>query len=136
MTVVVFHGRTFAVVEGGCWHHANRPQSAGYVQIAVAGRKTLVHRWTYAEANGPIPDGLTIDHLCRNRRCANPAHLEAVTLLENIRRAPRYTTNECHRGHLLAGDNLRKRKDNRRECRTCYIDWRRARRAQAKELAR
>ncbi len=57
-----------------------------YGNIRVAGRQTSAHRAMYEQAIGPIPDGLVIDHLCHRPRCINPAHLEAVTNEENVRR--------------------------------------------------
>src|SRR5207245_6492477 len=65
-----------------CWPWRGTIQSKGYGHLN--GR--LVHRIVYELVHGPIPAGLTIDHLCRNRRCANPSHLEAVTMKENYDR--------------------------------------------------
>lgn len=53
------------------------------------GRETFAHIYEWEKVNGPTPDGLELDHLCRNPSCCNPAHLEAVTHAENMRRAPR-----------------------------------------------
>jgi hypothetical protein len=64
---------------GGC-------TSDGYGETFVNGRVVYVHRIAYEGAFGPIPDGFEIDHLCRNRACCNPAHLEAVTRAVNTRR--------------------------------------------------
>lgn len=83
------------------------------------------HRFAYQTLVGPIPQGLQLDHLCRNRACVNPAHLEAVTQRENILRgdappALRARQTHCLRGHPLAGDNL-VLEGNRgvRRCRAC-----------------
>lgn len=85
----------------------------------------LAHRWSYEEANGTIPEGLVIDHLCRNPSCVNPRHLEAVSFRENILRgtgmsARHAIKTECINGHPLSGDNLILRSNGRwRDCRTC-----------------
>ena len=68
----------------------------GYGQFELGGgsrqkrNRTYAHRFAYEQAKGAIPDGLEIDHLCRNRRCVNPDHLEAVTHQENQRRSGPY----------------------------------------------
>lgn len=69
-----------------CWVSGHNRNSKGYARVNTAGRSTPAHRVAYEHFIGPIPDGLTLDHLCRNRACINPAHLEPVTSLENIRR--------------------------------------------------
>lgn len=72
----------------GCWRWTGAIQSAGYGSIGLGeGRVGSAHRVAYELLVGPIPPGLTIDHLCRNTWCVNPAHLEAVTHQENVRRA-------------------------------------------------
>ncbi|GAA3948055.1 hypothetical protein GCM10022383_27280 [Microbacterium soli] len=76
------------IVRGpGCWEWSGTISSTGYGQVKIDGRHVAVHRLSYELHVGPIPDGLVIDHLCSNRKCANPAHLEAVTQAENVRRA-------------------------------------------------
>ncbi len=88
----------------------------------------MVHRVTYETFVGPIPEGLEIDHLCRNRLCCNPVHLEAVTRKENVRRGlacalkPKKT--HCSRGHVLNEKNLvirAYRGRSYRECRICEL---------------
>jgi hypothetical protein len=73
----------------GCWVWQLAVNGRGYGQARVEGRRDRqfpAHRVMYERHRGPIPAGLVIDHLCRNRRCVNPAHLEPVTGIENIRR--------------------------------------------------
>lgn len=62
------------------------PARGGYGRLHVEGSKVWAHRYSYEMLTGPIPDGLVIDHLCRNRACVNPAHMEPVTSRENLRR--------------------------------------------------
>lgn len=81
------------------------------------------HRVAFQKANGPIPSGMTIDHLCRNTLCINPDHLEAVPILENVRRGQRFTAVACRHGHPYNEENTRVETDQRgrtsRRCRPC-----------------
>jgi hypothetical protein len=72
------------------------------------------HRWSYAQYVGALVDGLVVDHLCSNRRCCNPDHLEQVTQKENVMRA-KLSVTHCPQGHRYV------EKDNRgkRQCRSC-----------------
>lgn len=74
------------VDENGC-HVFQGALDRGYGRVGIGRKAEYAHRVMFEAANGPIPDGLHIDHLCRNRSCCNPAHLEAVTQAENNRRA-------------------------------------------------
>lgn len=75
-----------------CWVFKNRrrPRKTGsYNMVRIAGKQVYAHRAMYLQEVGPIPDGLYLDHLCRERRCIRTDHLEPVTHAENIRRAPK-----------------------------------------------
>src|SRR4051812_43742458 len=108
--IAVHKGRMIARIDtsgNGCWEWPGARLVNGYgvgvVTLGTLGLKPrafYAHRVAYEHWCGPIPEGLTIDHLCRNKLCVNPAHLEAVTLAENISRAHRKSPdNPCPRGH-------------------------------------
>ncbi len=74
-----------------CWLWNAHLDREGYGGFSVGGMSVPAHRWAYEFCVGPIPDGLTIDHLCRVHNCQNPDHLEPVTRRENVRRGARYS---------------------------------------------
>lgn len=110
-----------------CWNWTASKTASGYGQIWDGQRVAFTHRYAYELLVGPIPEGLTIDHLCRNTSCCNPAHLEAVTQAENNRRASAVIT-QCVNGHsYLEGGHLYIRPDRgHRQCRTCGMERRAA----------
>lgn len=115
----------------GCWEWTGAVGSTGYGQITWRNGRLYVHRVAYEALYGPIPEGLSIDHLCRNTLCVNPLHLEAVPQRENVRRGESPSTilareNRCRRGHDLTSAYITKA--GRRQCRTCKNERRRSRR--------
>ena len=102
----------------------------GYGKVRIDGVNKRVHRVVWERLNGPIPDNLTVDHLCRVRSCVNPAHMELVSAEENIRRmaAARARATHCKRGHEFTPSNTYLRTDGRRRCRTCMDAYESARR--------
>lgn len=110
--------------EGGCWVPALKTDRKGYVRIRVGERRVSLHRLSFELQRGQIPPGLTLDHLCRNPACFNPAHLEPVTALENIRRGTQgqkqAAKTHCIRGHAFTPENTyRPPNKNERLCREC-----------------
>jgi len=118
---------------GDCWIWEHARFAAGYGSVLFGGKNVYVHRLSYETHVGPIPAGLTIDHLCRERACWNPAHLEAVTNAENIRRAALHKTH-CPRGHDYA--KYARRRKRGRDCLICHRDRERERSRRNREGAR
>ena len=118
-------------IRGDCWIFTGCLNSRGYGCIQHEGRVQLAHRVAYETAIGPIPGGLTIDHLCMVKSCVNPAHLEPVTLAENLRRSrangraapPLSARNaakaQCRHGHDFDQVNTYTTPEGHRVCRTC-----------------
>ena|SRR3990167_6146490 len=107
----------------GCWQWAASKSRGGYGQFKTQGKVKRAHRVAYEFFMGAIPEGLQIDHLCRNRGCVNPLHLEPVTAKVNIHRseglaAKNIPKTHCPRGHCYSGRNLIMY-ENRRYCREC-----------------
>lgn len=124
-----------------CWVWTGNRHEAGYGRIMIDRVLWRAHRAVYEATVGPIPDGLHIDHLCRNRACVNPDHLEPVTEQVNILRgvsphALNARKTHCQEGHPFAGDNLLLWADGKRRCRICMTERNRqttARRRAARE---
>ena len=138
--------RKVRMLPTGCWEWtgwiASNPHypehKYGCVKYRTAQgirRSTSAHRFAYIVVNGSIPDELDVDHLCRNKLCVNPSHLEAVTHKENIARIPNEnrgfrreawlnpyefrTRPTCVRGHLFTPENTYIPADGRKRCRAC-----------------
>ena len=116
------------VTETGCWEFTGcRLRGSGYGRVGWDGRLWLTHRVTYTFLVGPIPDGLEIDHLCKNKPCCNPAHLEAVTRSENIRRGTQWVhmaerelaKTHCPERHPYNDENTYFAPNGCRQCRIC-----------------
>lgn len=116
----------YVVRSDGCWMWTAATNGNGYGKFMAAdGRQVYAHRFAYEQAYGPIPEGLVIDHLCRNHGCVNPAHLDAVTHRQNLLRgegptAQKAAQRHCVNGHEFTLANTYRRPDNGvRACLLC-----------------
>lgn len=92
----------------------------GYGRIKVGRSQTfMAHRWSYEHFVGPIPEGKQLDHLCRVRHCVNPAHLEPVTIAENVLRGEGPFAQNARKTHCKHGHPIDGTQKSGRECRTC-----------------
>lgn len=112
-----------------CWEWDGAILKNGYGQLKGVKKVEYAHRIAYALFYGPVPDGLVIDHLCRNRGCVNPLHLEAVSNKENLLRGIGFSAKNakkthCPKGHELSGNNLLTcpsiLKKGNRQCKACW----------------
>lgn len=127
-------GRFWSCVDQGigpasCWIWTGALSDGGYGLISIADHTVLVHRLSVELASAlPIPDGLTVDHLCRMRACVNPAHLEVVPMRVNLLRgigpsAVNAAKTHCPRGHEYTAENTgvgHRGSGGNRYCRTCH----------------
>lgn len=107
----------------GCWYWIGAHDGRRYGQIQVKGTRRVIraYRFGYERFVGPIPEGMNLDHLCRNHACVNPAHLEPVTHRENMRRGVKgILTTHCPHGHEYTPENTyREARRGKRYCLTC-----------------
>ena len=126
----------------GCWLWLGAKGSAGYGNFLMPNKptKALAHRVAYELLVGPIPDGLTIDHLCRVRACVRPDHMEPVTRGENTLRGDTLTAKNkaktaCPKGHPYQYVYERANGRQARYCGICIHAWGKTKRARVRELA-
>lgn len=116
-TIEHFWTRVNLAGPGDCWEWTHGKQN-GYGRYVMNGGTLNAHRIAWESLNGPIPEGLTVDHLCRNRGCQNVAHMELVTGAENTRRANTRTAPACRNGHPYP-EGWADRPNKKKGCPTC-----------------
>ena len=114
----------YQILGNGCWEWIACKQRNGYALFRLGQRTVLAHRFSREYFVGPIPQGLQIDHLCRNRACVNPDHLDVVTCRTNLLRgntvmARNARKTHCPKGHPYSGVNTYVDPKGIRHCRKC-----------------
>lgn len=107
-----------------CWRWTNRLNGHGYGVLTYKGKTQLAHRAVWEAIKGPVPSGLECDHLCRNRWCVNPEHIELISHRENVLRgnsvvAANAKKTQCKNGHEFSPENTAKDVRGGRVCKTC-----------------
>lgn len=110
-----------------CWLWKGFIDRNGYGKFGSTSAMSWAHRASYMLLVGPIPKGLTIDHLCKVKNCVNPLHLRVVTIKENILCSDGVTAKNsvkthCVNGHELTEENTYIRKEGWRHCRKCNAE--------------
>lgn len=113
---------------GDCWVWEGADNRVGYGTISFLGRRWYTHRLAYTITFGPIPEGMVLDHLCRNTFCFRPTHLEPVTTRTNILRGMTAQKTHCKSGHVFDETNTYITAAGHRLCRACRAARERARR--------
>jgi HNH endonuclease len=119
--------RRVTVTPAGCWEFDGSRLAGGYGRAGWNGRLWLTHRLVYTLMVGEIPTGLELDHLCKNKPCCNPAHLEPVSRSENVRRGPAWhhlaarevAKTHCPEGHPYDLLNTYWTRRCGRQCKQC-----------------
>lgn len=128
--------KKYVLESSECWEWQGARNAYGYGVFCGSqggvNYTAMAHRVSFRIASGRLPASLQIDHLCRNRSCVNPAHLEPVTQAENILRgqapsAVRARMTHCSRGHEFTPDNTYLYPNGNRRCRACQKAYRRQR---------
>jgi hypothetical protein len=136
-----FWTRVIRTNPNGCWTMPSQDANGYSIFWYGKGLTQRAHRAAYLMFVGPIPDGLDLDHLCRNRACCNPKHVEPVTRSDNLRRGlagmnvavRQWSKTHCPRGHVYDAENTMTTKKGHRLCRTCRRDQWTAYRQRRKE---
>jgi len=131
------------ITDSGCWEPSFSRDTSGYAQVSFMSGMELVHRITFTAFHGYIPSRLQIDHLCRNRACCNPAHLEAVSPRDNSLRgdtiiARNAAVTHCPKGHKYGPENSFPsdlKRGKQRRCRACHLEASKSRKAATRKAA-
>jgi hypothetical protein len=118
--------KSFHLTANGCWEWQYGTTGDGYPVFKMHGKKYLAHRVMYTARRGPIKD--QIDHLCRNTRCVNPAHLEDVSCRTNVYRSESIPgrnarKTHCPKGHPFSPENTVRQNPFSRRCRICQREY-------------
>lgn len=121
------HEKRIALLANGCWHWNGAKSTSGYGNVRIDKVQLRAHRVSYEDKYGKISKDLVVDHLCRNKLCVNPLHLEAVTQQENVIRGNvAIKKTHCNKGHKMSAGNLyhwmSKRGYQVRACKKCTLE--------------
>lgn len=124
MTPPAFEDRFISEPNTGCWLWISTLDRHGYGVLSVKNKTVFAHRFSYQRSIGPIPDGLTLDHLCRVRSCVNPVHLQPISSRENVLRGEGTGARNARKTHCLVGhefndENKYINARGERQCRPC-----------------